>query len=373
MHFSPSEVVYLPEGQHARIACCVALVGKSDVAIRWAVRAMQIAFPVNAVRSLFCLAHASVDASRNLTLYHWSQGLKDPRHSWVTLVPVDVEAPWDVVVRGVAADVPVARVGECYVVRGDAIVSSDAPWFSGGAWRAGGVEVLDTPAEAAGGAPALPDAQLGSEAEAAMNFAVCIPSLGRTTMPWVAHAISLAGPMASSRVLIMTLGHEVGIARQRSVDAVLGMSPRPAYLLFYGDDMLPSVNAMMLLHDTMQQTGAKAVAGLYYMKMFPPAVPIIWKQSRPGMLQPGRDFALGDVIRVDGTGLDFVLFRTDALAAMPPLRFKTVIEWQEGRGLFMQTEDAFFWERWRETHGEGPLVDTRCRVGHYSALDGGVY
>ena len=61
-----------------------------------------------------------------------------------------------------------------------------------------------------------------------------------------------------------------------------------------------------------------------------------------------------------------------SLAALPPLKFRTVCDWGP-KGVTMQTEDAFFWDRWRETHGRGPVVDTRCRVGHLSLHDGAVY
>lgn len=378
MNFPPDGVTELPAGQHKRALCCVALVGKSSVPIRWAVKAMQIAFPVNATRALFCLAHDNLDVSRNLTLYHWQRTLPDApdgRLAWIALIPPD-EAPWDVVLRGVLADVPVARLGNCYVIRRDAL-TSNSPWFVGGSWQHG--EVVDLAAEdvaarttVAQGVPS-PIVAESAEQVAGKTIAVCIPSLGTTTMPWVAHAMNLTGPMTGSRALVLAIGHEVGIARQQLVDAVLGMSPRPEYMLFYGDDMLPPVSGLMSLFETMRAKNADAVAGLYYMKMYPPANPIIWRLGIAGPLQPGIDFQLGDVIEVDGTGLDFVLFRTSALAAMPALRFKTVLEFRDGRGIFMETEDSFFWSRWRETHGRGPLVDTRVRVGHYSAADGGVY
>jgi hypothetical protein len=205
------------------------------------------------------------------------------------------------------------------------------------------------------------------------TIVIGIPTLGTIALPWLVSAMSLMPPMTCTLALVVAENHPVATARQKIAETVLRMDPRPAYLLFWGDDNLPPPNGLRLLLDTARQHDATAVSGLYHIKAFPPIQPIMWRHDHAGPLIPGKDFEVGEILQVDGSGLDFMLIRTDALDALPPLKFRTVLDWVSDRGLVMQTEDAFFWDRWREVHGKGPLVDTRCRVGHYSSFDGAVY
>ena len=366
-------VMPLPEGNHKQRSVCLALVGAREVSIEWAVQAMQIQFPISCRRSLLTFAHDNISVAKNIAIDEWKRSSPDLQSEWLVIVDTDTTIRWDAVVVCIDSGAPASRIGDCYVLHRDVIMHAPVPVFTDNQWLGGQLVVRDDLLYRAIVPGTASVASVSGDEDIKDTIAICIPTLGKTSLIWVTSAISLMPPLTLHGALIIAKGHEVGEARQRLAEAVLGMKPRPGYLLFWGDDNLPEPDGLQMLLDTMRERDAPAVAGLYHMKHFPPRVPLLWKNNVPGPLIPGRDFNLGEVIEVDGTGLDFVLFRTEEFVGLPPLKFKTLVKWIEGQGLMMQTEDAFFWDRWRETHGKGPLVDTRCKVGHYNARDGGIY
>ena len=367
MTFDRDKVAIDAEGTHKRQSVCLALVGNPEVSISWAVSAMELQFPPNAKRGLLVFPHPNLDVARNFAIDQWRRSGADMRTEWLCLLPAEDPVTWDVMPRLMSLGHPVSRASNTFMIHSSVIEKTDAPWFKDGEWQ-GLEKVVLVQGLVQDQSIFTPGPISTTEESAEQMICVCVPSLGKTSLIWVGHIIQLSAPVASTRSLAVMVGYEVGDARQRLTQMVIDMRPKPKYLLFIGDDNLPPPSGLQMIHETIQmREKAKAVSGLYYMKCGDPPQGILWRNTQPGVLQPGRDFKVGDIVEVDGCGLDFVLFETSALAAMPPLRFQTIMKWVEGKGMLIQTEDAFFWDRFRETHGHGPLVDTRCRVGHLDA------
>mgnify|MGYP001595567344 CR=1 FL=1 len=333
---------------------------------------MEIQFPINASRALMCYPHPNLDVARNVALDRYRQAPPHLKTDWLVLLTAGDQVRWDMVPAALLRNAPVARVGASYIYHRDVLDGTRAPWFVNGEWTGPDAVVYDDLKEF--GQPLRAESlQAQDQTSADQMIVICVPSLGKTSLLWVAHAIQLACPMASSRSLAVMVGYEVGEARQRLTDMVLGMQPMPKYMFFYGDDMIPPPNGLNLLCDTAHRMDEPAVCGLYYIKATPPDTPILWRNDQLGPLLPGRDFELGDAVRCDGTGLDFCLMRTEALAKLPPVKFKTLMEWIPGRGMRLETEDSYCFHRWIEAHGRGPIVDTRCRVAHFNQRTGTLY
>lgn len=375
----PADATFLPKGAHKSVSVCLALVGDRRVSTRWAVRAMQIQYPVHCERSLFCFPHPNLDVSRNFSLAEATRHYGGTR-DWVALVAAESMIRWDAIIACLIDGALASKIGESYVLHRSVIEKHSAPWFIDGKWQGEAPKErpdLIQPQEEvwrAAHVGATPDPSPAyTSVTAKKMLAICVPTLGHTSLAWVAHALQLVPVLASTGSLVVAEGHEVADARNQIVEAVLGMDPTPEWMLFWGDDNLPPTNGLQLLYETASSRGASAVAGLYFMKQSPPDTPLMWRNDLAGPMYPGQHWQLGEVVEVDGTGLDFVLFRTEALRSVERPRFRTVMDWLPGQGLIMQTEDAYFWPRWKQAHGVGPLVDTRCRVGHYAAADGTVY
>lgn len=332
-------------------------------------------------RSLMCIVQENRDVARNIALSDWAKARDELRSDWIALIPADTFIRNDAIVAAIVDGAPVSRVGDAYVLARTAVDGLSAPWFKNGEWLGQPAkdrsdllhDMFSGPTKTETATEETKRASERAKSDVSQIIAIGIPTLGRVSLPWVSHALRLAPPMVCTATLIVAENHPVAPARQKIVDSVLQMNPRPPYLLFWGDDNLPPPDGLRMLLDTLRKYDAPAVSGLYYMKTYPPEQAIMWRQGHLGPLIAGKDFQLGEIIEVDGSGLDFILFRTEALAKLPPLKFRTVLDWVSDKGMIIQTEDAYFWDRWREVYGKGPLVDTRCRVGHYSMFDGGVY
>ena len=365
-----TDTQFLPKGDYQRPGVCIALVGDREISIQWAIRAMAVKFPPNCRRAILCYPHPNIDVSRNMTIKEWYNAPLDMRTEWLALLASESKIRWDAVVACVTSGNKFNKLENSYVIHRDCF--KDPPWFKNNEWINNKVEVTDRSDLLQDYEPTAQEKKL-TEVEGKKLLVLCIPTLGKTSMLWAANAIQLGAPMVGSQTSVVAMGREIGDARETIVNTLLSQKPTAEYALFYGDDNLPNYDAVTLLFETMQKTGADAVSGLYYMKVSPPDVPILWRNDKAGPLLPGIDFNLGEIVQVDGTGLDFVLFKTSALEKVKKPRFKTLVEWIKGKGMVVQTEDAYFWQRWLDAHGKGPLVDTRCRVGHYNHINGVVY
>lgn len=368
-----------PDGNHKRHGVTIALVGDSTVDIQWAVNAMSIHVPVNAERQLFVLPHLNVDTARNIVIDRWRSLPPKYQTRHMLLWSANHALDWNTPEMAIDQGKEVVQIGEgpnaSFVITAKALREASAPFFKDGKWQgkdepfrldkaqiniANYVEI-GTPKQAY--EDSTPEQQV----------VICVPSLGKTSLAWVGNAMQMALPVAMTRFLCLTIGKEVAKAREDLIDAVLSMPRRPAYMLFYGDDMLPQSNSALLLWETMKKLNSATACGLYTMKHHPPTRYLMWNNNEPGLFVPGRDFEVGDQVYCDGTGLDFCWIKTDYLAKMTKPRFRTGDEWVEGKGVMTYTEDAYFWRKFAEQAGHRPLVDTRAKIGHFNHFDGGVY
>lgn len=378
MMFDHDKVSVDDTGTHKRGSLCVALVGEMTCGIKWAVNAMSIHIPTNMYRTLIIQPHANLDVARNLAIESFVKE-KRLKADYLLLWANGQVLHWDVTRLAIERldSNGIVQIGDAHFIARDRLKDLEPPWFVDGKWRYGDVVdgsdnlVVDI-REFAADEPA----NNNPDATGDQVIVTCIPSLGTTSLVWVGHAMQLAGPVAAIRYLAVMVNREVADARQRLVEAVLKMTPVPKWVFFYGDDMIPEPTSLQMIFETAQKFNYPAAAGLYHMKVFPPALPLLWTNQKPGLLVAGRDFRVGDPVFCDGTGLDFCVLRTDALLKMRakyPLMFKTGLEWVEGHGPMIHTEDAFFWSRFADANEVKTLVDTRARIGHYSVWDGGIY
>lgn len=368
--------VSIDTGDYKRQSIAIALVGPIKCSIHWAAGALSVHLPVNSRRGLYAYPHPSVDVSRNLAIDAWL-GEKDKwKTEFLFLWATDSFVKWNTITAGMEICKTALKIGQSWMIHRSAVDSDAKPWFKDGDYRGtyddgsqfmaskGGDEQLrkglPRPAEDAG-------------YNADQIFVCALPSLGFTSIPWIGHALQLAAPVASIKLLALMINYEVAVARERLVEAALAIRPRPRRIFFYGDDMLPQPESLQMISETQDANDWPCCAGLYHMKYRPPVQPLLWRSEQAGWLIPGKDFEVGDTIQVDGTGLDFCLINTDVFEKIPRPWFRTGHEFIEGKGLVTYTEDAYFWNNFQAKLGKKILVDTRARIGHYNDFDGSIY
>lgn len=206
--------------------------------------------------------------------------------------------------------------------------------------------------------PELPEVPITDErVNPERSVIVCVPTIGTASLTWATSLIAMDGPMGLNTYLHVVKGYEVGEARCKLVDAVLKMKAPPKFFFFLGDDNIPMPNGIQRLFYVLEKCNLRAVSGLYKRKAHPPEYVAWINQS---CIVEHKGFELGDIVEVDGCGLDFCLMYTEDLAKMANPRFKTVHD--ENR---IMTEDVWFWRKYWDTFKKRPFVDTSCLVGHY--------
>lgn len=360
METAEAAIEVAPRGDFSRPSCRIALVGPMGCEIAWAAQAIGLRIPANASREVVVYGGDNLAACELIAFNRWREDAKaGSAPDWLLVWPNGAPLRWDALIRALECGEPVARAGGVLIYGRQALLTESPP---------DPVDLIG-----ANTATILPSA--GEEEIVAPidtphpTMAVCIPSLGRTSLLWVAHVMQLDAPLGAACTSIsVVVGYPVDEARERLVAAVLAAQPLPAYLLFLGDDMLPSPNGARILMDTMLLHDRSAVSGLYYGRTDPPPIAYAWRQGDPGPLRQGADFTEGDLVEIDGCGLDFCLIRTKDLDRVAVPRFKTVTEaaWSCG-------EDGWFWSRWREAGNAKPLLQSACRVHHYDIRKGQVY
>lgn len=194
---------------------------------------------------------------------------------------------------------------------------------------------------------------------------VGIPSLGKTSLLWVESACLLNRPREYDLQVGLVVGKKVAEAREELV--VRAIESGAEYLLFYGDDMLPPQNALneLIGYLSVPQVASRGAVGAAYMvrRDIPPLV-CAWRNDK--FLRP-QDLKNGSLLEVSGQGLDFCLIKIDMLKKLSTPRFK------ESDGGRIESEDSFFWRKYkRETRKMG-LLAAGLRVGHYDAAERKIY
>lgn len=210
------------------------------------------------------------------------------------------------------------------------------------------------------------------------TFLLCIPTLGMTPIEFTIGMMRMQFPVNCQCQSFVAKGMEVGVARNYAVEQVLKMNPRPEYLCFIGDDMLPNSDSLLLLYDEMRSGKWDVLSGLYHTKARTEAVsvPVMWRVDKNGPMVAGVDYQVGETVEVHVTGMDFCLIKSDIFEKLGPAPwFKTsdhsdMINSDGSLNIF--TEDSFFCKNVMEKGFKTGVV-TKVRVGHIDAKTGEVY
>lgn len=207
------------------------------------------------------------------------------------------------------------------------------------------------------------------------------------TTDWHYARMSLALGTNIVTVTLMENGKEVGEARDSAARRCLKHTPRPEYLFFLDDDVVPSSDAFLKLFARAKWTpDVDVFCGVYTVKGGPFPDPLIYAGDGAG---PFWDWAIGDVLTTDSHGITschmgLTLIRVslferliaaglvDAEDGGPEPFFKTVSE-TDNRGRSKQgTEDMYFCHKVQKAGGK-ILVDTSVLAGHVDKNTGSIY
>lgn len=195
----------------------------------------------------------------------------------------------------------------------------------------------------------------------------------------------LIKPMNAPIVDMMVVGHEVGIAYNNAVDAILnnpGLKNFKYMLTIEHDNLVPYIpntqGPLMMLYEDIE-AGFDVVGGLYWTKGTP-SMPLVYgepkdfgKKKGGGSFKVIHNFKDGEVIECNGLGMGFTLFKLDIFRdkRLKKPYFKTCNE--HGKyGPKMYTQDLYFFEQIRKL-GYKVGVDTRVKVGHLDFNTGIIY
>lgn len=349
MHVPPENIQHTLVGEHQRASSTIAFIShKQQISMQWAANTIALVQAPNAFSETTfyvddCLSNAAARAYRS-----W---LEESRTEHLLIVPADQYLVWNAFVTCIETGLARAKLGRATYFR-----------------RGGGGDVKRLDALTEKPQPLQREMKAGTidprlNPEAAII--ICIPTLGMTSLRWLQAARQLSPPNGTVTYLAVLQGAEVGAAREMLVDSVLAGKPRAGYMLFLGDDMIPDRFALQRIWQVHRELGDRPAVAGYYRTKTDVLSPIMWRNDKPGLMYPGVDFAFGDLVEVSGTGLDFVLMKTDWVEKVPKPRFQT------GQGLNEQgyfrayTEDAWWWDRASRSTGTRCIVDTSVRIGHY--------
>jgi hypothetical protein len=181
----------------------------------------------------------------------------------------------------------------------------------------------------------------------------------------------LQTPVNSRIEAITTSATEVGEARDYIAKCLVAMNPRPEFLFFIGDDMIPQWDALIRLWQSMQTMDYDVLGALYYLKQDPPT-PILWRKEIAGPLMENVHYKPGEIVDSDICGMDFTLIRSSIFDKIQPPYFKTGPTEFEDKSLLVHTEDAWFCQKVFQAGGRVG-VHTGVRVGHLNTKTGVVY
>lgn len=204
------------------------------------------------------------------------------------------------------------------------------------------------------------------------TFLKVLPTFGKLDVAFHVAAQRLIMPVNALVNAMTIVGEEVGAARQKACDYILNMNPRPEYLFFFGDDMIPQFDALINLWEIMRKETWDVLAALYYIKSDWMPIPILWRDEIPGVLEEGVHYTLGETVEADICGMDFTLIRPEILEKMEPPFFKTGPTTFEGGGVWVHTEDAYFVRKVKDAGGRVGVA-TSVRVAHLDVYSGELY
>lgn len=190
----------------------------------------------------------------------------------------------------------------------------------------------------------------------------------------------LMSPPNQAKALFFCVGDEVGTAYNKMIADILadpGLS-KFEYVMTIEDDNIVPPDAHIRLLESIEETGADAVSGIYFTKgdyNMPMAYgnPKDYAASgvldfRPFPPEVVRDaLQQGHTMPVNGIAMGCALWKMDLFRSIPGPWFVTVADGQR-----MFTQDLFFCEK-AVRAGKRFAVDFRVRVGHMDINTGEVY
>lgn len=214
----------------------------------------------------------------------------------------------------------------------------------------------------------------GRQYENLSTICVC-PTRGVLRPRVVQSWMSMIRPMNQPFVgPLFVENREVGDAYEAAVESLLASSDTSdfKYLLTLEEDNMPQPDGLLRLYKSIKDYDV--VGGLYWTKG-PLGMPMIY--GRPGEIpmfapQPIRADEFGKVVRCNGLGMGFTLFRLDVFEKLERPWFKTVQEWRPSEGAKAMTQDLYFFENARQA-GLKVGCDVGCLVGHYDHAEDRVW
>jgi predicted SAM-dependent methyltransferase len=207
------------------------------------------------------------------------------------------------------------------------------------------------------------------------------------TVDWHRRRTSLGWPTNVVVIELFADGMEIGNARTLAAHRCLDHKPRPEYLLFLDDDVLPDFDAVTKLYAHAQwRPDHDIFAGVYCCKFQNPADPLIYAGDGGGGYW---DWAVGDILTTDTHGITSVhmgltlirvsLFQKmlDAGVVNDDVPFFRTVEGEKERvnGALRSrqgTEDIWFCQLAHKV-GAKILVDTSVLAGHIDKARGITY
>lgn len=213
---------------------------------------------------------------------------------------------------------------------------------------------------------------------------VMVPTRGTIHHRVVAAWQALLAPMNQARAFFFCAGDEVGVAYNRMIANVLA-DPNLSkwdYVLTLEDDNLPPPDAHIRLLESIEDTRADAVSGIYFTKgdfNAPMAYgnPADYQQTgvldfRPRTPEECKAaLQQGQTMPVNGIAMGCALWRMDLFRQVEAPWFVTVSDIVNG-GPQSYTQDLNFCEK-AVRQGKRFAVDFRVRVGHLDVATGEVY
>lgn len=187
-------------------------------------------------------------------------------------------------------------------------------------------------------------------------------------------------PTGFSSIEVHADGMEVGEARNRAVEIVMGIEPRPEFLFFLDYDVLPAYDAVTkLFYRARCYKEHDIFAGVYCAKGSP-AEPLLYAEWGQGCYW---DWTVGDVIRdkIIGVHMGLTLIRTSLFERMgwddpdnPLFKTTRTVELKDtGLVRHTGTEDLYFCKRVQEEIGGFICVDTSVLAGHINNQTGQIF
>lgn len=174
---------------------------------------------------------------------------------------------------------------------------------------------------------------------------------------------SLMMPMNQKCTRMRIEGKEVGEAYNAAVEIVLA-NPELSkwkYILTVEEDNLPPADGLLKLYESMDRYDA--VGGLYFTKG-EAGQPMIYGNPKEMPKNFIPQLPIPDTVQeCNGLGMGFTLFKISMFKKLPRPWFRTIQEFEPGKGARSYTQDLWFFEH-AGREGYRFASDNRVKVGH---------